>query len=1599
MPELLYEQEGGEMKPSKDSGGGPKIGTTTIDMKIQLVDDKTTLPSYLIPDLTCDVGSTPISASKVKVTLTGDSLRKETPDPKDFKCEITSNFLTDKERSAITIETYYVDDKNSLLGINKIYFDESLLSHYNDKKELKKSDNPFLANATTTDNGVTYTFNFDFNDIINAIKKLPSYGQIQDMFMFVNNIDSKKIPSTITQTALINISADAFLNLKFSGVPFNSPITTDSKLKLDIATTNNPVPDGCNLKNLFGGDILTKHLHNVLELSDYKDFDFTKIAKKPVSQPVSQQVTPPVVDAAAAAAAKAAADLATAEAEHKVATAAAEVAATKATETKTNAKPVIDNAVGEIKTKMGSMLPDDKAKIPPAVKTFIDASQALATAKAGTDADATAKAEAALKKASAASGLKEAIDAGLATGSLLPDSVKAVLTDTKTIQDAHVKMDAADAEVVKSKAVMDATREKAAKAWDADQAATNAAAMLNTRTGTEAAAGSAIKVVNTNNTKAASTTSTELENKLKESIAAQSKKLDDVIAQLEALQKSQTNTGSTSVAGFGNVIVRAPGDSDACGNGGISMESRDGSLIFKVPYDKIISEIAPNMRSAMAQRALAKKAAGPNAANSDAANSDAAILVSVDPNAALAAVTGNATKPVSAPEGALVVVDQSTKDELQKARSDLAAAQLKFDPAKTKLAGITSKPVVDSSAVDTALAGANSAITAADSAVQMVTTPQTLATAKQKVTEATTAVLAVTNAVKDFSAKVDAAAPVVPKVVAAAALDPTETAPLQTAKDGLAAQQKRLTGASITSEPDELNKLKTAIGEAEQAVTAFDALTSAANDAAKVAALNGAKTKIGLLAGLLATATTAVDTAISTKPVDDTAAQIKALTEKLQKEATDVLAAAKGAYGAIISPPTPPITFTNEDGLIATATAAIAAATNADAAGKAAAIATATSAVEAAIAAAKAADASVKAAVAATGSGKTHYKTFAEYTKLYDEYDAQKKLLEEKINEFNSLNLSYISGQAGGGKPLTYSQSGGEVPVTFSNDVKIMSTTIQELFKNIFTTKDYQSKNPFYYRVNFDASSGNEYSTNQSAKKTELPDAKSSEKDFVLWCARSNDGANPQYAAVNIQSYDEFEKGYSHYLEKISIQPYNVNLSFYDGNKKKLIDGSTTDADDKTFFSDTFLKLVYYLSLMCSSRSKEIVMKDTKLYDTGDLTSIGALSSLTGIRATCRDNPYTKFVNDYLVVSKTDTSLPEISLKGDDTDKPAMVDIIATQSQNIISASLIPNPLPKIGKDKPEEPEELSTSLSEAVIAAFTDGKTAVTKTQAFIDQQNSSLTGNIIYPLRTKITTEADYTASSVEETKKDISSLEYLIQAYKHTIDIIEKCIAKIKELNPVAEKEKVTMDTYNNFYTEFKKCLVVDQGDSKDEGEAGKVRIKVVSSNFVTTLSDCFQNNEYKDTDVKPFFNAVLAASLNSNAYKIGPSKFNSYNETNDGGKINHELLLVIINSLATNEVNSSTDVNKTSFAELIKSLTDMLGDNDRTLMKHIKQKYSPEEEESSSFSLFDGGSKPNPKSKSSSSKHKSAPKSKSKTKKNHHSKSKSNKSKTPKIIMNE
>ena len=159
-----FEQTGGELQTKNSYGStGPKIDPTeqTIQMKIELVKDtgsEQTLPSYLIPELKC-VDSSVVQGSVVTMTLSGDALRKVADlSTSKFTCEITSNFLTGDEKSAITIETYYANDVTNI-----IYFDESLLKYYENKDgKLVQSDNPFLVKAVGSGSGSDYTFEFKF---------------------------------------------------------------------------------------------------------------------------------------------------------------------------------------------------------------------------------------------------------------------------------------------------------------------------------------------------------------------------------------------------------------------------------------------------------------------------------------------------------------------------------------------------------------------------------------------------------------------------------------------------------------------------------------------------------------------------------------------------------------------------------------------------------------------------------------------------------------------------------------------------------------------------------------------------------------------------------------------------------------------------------------------------------------------------------------------------------------------------------------------------------------------------------------------------------------------------------------------------------------------------------------------------------------------------------------------------------------------------------------------------------------------------------------------------------------------------------------------
>ena len=316
--DLLNAQEGGKaVLPGTPEGkglSGPSITPTGIKMKIKLVNDGTTLPSYLVPTLTCGTGDPKeLTPSTIVVTLKGDNLQKLNKASNEaqiskFKCEMISDFLIQGEKSAITIETYYVDASDSSgtpkVNINTIYFDDSLLSYYDSIKtpKIQKSTNPFLITANTADNSGTYTFRFDFDAIIDKIKGLESYKQIQKMFMFVNGIDSTKISSTINQTTLIKISEDAYLNLNFNNVPFDT-ITTKPGPYLTISTDQPKIDASkpCDLKLFFGttelATTITETLKPVLSIEEPGyNFDCSSIyiapapinPSKPPSSPAQQ---------------------------------------------------------------------------------------------------------------------------------------------------------------------------------------------------------------------------------------------------------------------------------------------------------------------------------------------------------------------------------------------------------------------------------------------------------------------------------------------------------------------------------------------------------------------------------------------------------------------------------------------------------------------------------------------------------------------------------------------------------------------------------------------------------------------------------------------------------------------------------------------------------------------------------------------------------------------------------------------------------------------------------------------------------------------------------------------------------------------------------------------------------------------------------------------------------------------------------------------------------------------------------------------------------------------------------------------------------------
>ena len=300
----LYQQNGGKVETDINSKSytGPSINVSdkTIKMKIGLVksENDDTLPSYLVPILDCAKGdkspASQTTSSSVMVTLSGNNLLQVT-DTTSFTCEITSNFLTGTEKSAITIETYYQDSANAIVH-NTIYFDESLLKSYDKDKNLTIAKNPFTADAKPSKDSSSepsYTFTFDFDTIITEIKNLPAYQLIQSMFKVAYNVPSGKSSTA----CLVKISDGAFLNLNFTGVPFNtdniSAKSDKNKLLLSISTKQATGIGDCDFKSILGELKLQDNLKQVLELKDYP-IDCSRMAAPPsqTQPPVPGQMPP-----------------------------------------------------------------------------------------------------------------------------------------------------------------------------------------------------------------------------------------------------------------------------------------------------------------------------------------------------------------------------------------------------------------------------------------------------------------------------------------------------------------------------------------------------------------------------------------------------------------------------------------------------------------------------------------------------------------------------------------------------------------------------------------------------------------------------------------------------------------------------------------------------------------------------------------------------------------------------------------------------------------------------------------------------------------------------------------------------------------------------------------------------------------------------------------------------------------------------------------------------------------------------------------------------------------------------------------------------------
>jgi len=515
----FYEQVGGKIEAQDTNDlSGPKIdpNSKTIDMKIKLVKEEdaatSTLPSYLIPSgLSCvkdGVTTSITTGSVVTMTLSGTNLQKVTPAPTNFTCEITSNFLTGTEKPAITIETYYQDSSLAIVH-NTIYFDESLLKCYDSSKALQISPNPFLAKANTTDDGATYKFAFDFDKIITSIKALPAYELIQKMFKLAYGVP---IGNT-SKACLIKISDDAFLNINFKGIPFvGTIVNNDGALILNISTTQPPDVAECDFSSLVGPSLkLQNNLKDVLALKDYKNFDFTNLASPPTPptpSPAPEQPAPPKVEV-----------------------------------------EVKDTDLSGISGAMGDLSGDDKTKVDSSIQAVADAAADLEAAKKENDNEKIEAAKAKLKAACDDPKVQEAIDAGLATDSALPPSVKNVINGVKQLKDNI-----------------------AAAASKAASSASSKMSVGAPSTSADAA----------------------LQDKLQASMDKYQQSLVLIQQSIKELQTamSQLSKGGQGMGGISpKVLLGAPGKQNICGTGGVEIKSNGDNLTINVPISLVMSEI------------------------------------------------------------------------------------------------------------------------------------------------------------------------------------------------------------------------------------------------------------------------------------------------------------------------------------------------------------------------------------------------------------------------------------------------------------------------------------------------------------------------------------------------------------------------------------------------------------------------------------------------------------------------------------------------------------------------------------------------------------------------------------------------------------------------------------------------------------------------------------------------------------------------------------------------------------------------------------------------------------------------------------------------